>query len=109
MAVAPLREAGLPGFASASGAIVVVVFMRFFGLGSSSRAFAFSLFSAPKYSLTRVSPCDRALLKVNVAYLVLFRLCLVALGAASLWLLFVNASGAAGLGLELLECSSSKS
>jgi hypothetical protein len=36
-------------------ATVVVVFVRFFGLGSSTRASAFSLSSAPKYSLMFVS------------------------------------------------------
>lgn len=35
--------------------VVVVVFVRFFGLGSSARASAFSLSSAPKYSLISVS------------------------------------------------------
>jgi hypothetical protein len=43
-------------FASAVAVVVVVVvFVRFFGLGSSARASAFSLSSAPKYSLIIVS------------------------------------------------------
>ena len=43
-------------FASAVAVVVVVVvFVRFFGFGSSARASAFSLSSAPKYSLTSVS------------------------------------------------------
>lgn len=42
-------------FASAVATVVVVVFVRFFGLGSSARASAFSLSSAPKYSLIFVS------------------------------------------------------
>lgn len=48
----PGREAV---FASAVATVVVVVFVRFFGLGSSARASAFSLSSAPKYSLMFVS------------------------------------------------------
>ena len=35
--------------------VVVAVFVRFFGFGSSARASAFSLSSAPKYSLISVS------------------------------------------------------
>lgn len=45
--------------------VVVVVFVRFFGFGISARASAFSLSSAPKYSLIFVSlvrPC-RAMYK----------------------------------------------
>jgi hypothetical protein len=49
--MAPLRDAGRVGFASTVGAVVIAVFTRFFGFGSSARASAFSLSSAPKYSL----------------------------------------------------------
>jgi hypothetical protein len=55
VAMAPLRDAGRVGFASATGAVVIAVFTRFFGLGSSARASAFSLSSVPKYSLKNVS------------------------------------------------------
>jgi hypothetical protein len=55
VAMAPLRDAGRVGFASAVGAVVIAVLTRFFGLGSSARASAFSLSSVPKYSLTNVS------------------------------------------------------
>jgi hypothetical protein len=55
VAMAPLRDVGRVGFASAAGAVVIAVFTRFFGLGSSARASAFSLSSVPKYSLRKVS------------------------------------------------------
>jgi hypothetical protein len=55
VAMAPLRDAGRVGFASATGAVVIAVFTRFFGLGSSARASAFSLSSVPKNSLKNVS------------------------------------------------------
>ena len=49
------RDAGRADLASAVGTVVVAIFVRFFGLGSSARASAFSLSSAPKYSLANVS------------------------------------------------------
>jgi hypothetical protein len=55
VAMAPLRDAGRVGFASTVGAVVVAVFTRFLGFGSSARASAFSLSSVPKYSLKIVS------------------------------------------------------
>ena len=45
------RDPGRVAVFASAVAVVVVVFVRFFGLGSSARASAFSLSSAPKYSL----------------------------------------------------------
>ena len=51
------RDPGrVAAFVSAIAVVVVVaVFVRFFGFGSSARASAFSLSSAPRYSLVSVS------------------------------------------------------
>ena len=49
------RDPGRVAVFASAVAVVVVVFVRFFGLGSSARASAFSLSSAPKYSLLTVS------------------------------------------------------
>jgi hypothetical protein len=61
VAMAPLRDAGRVGLASTVGAVVVAVFTRFLGFGSSARASAFSLSSVPKYSLEDCQfHCDHA-------------------------------------------------
>jgi hypothetical protein len=77
----PLRDTGRPDFTSTVGAIVIVVFTRFFATGSSVRLSAFSLSSVWKYSLMHVSTIATTLSIVKRTHLVLFKLFLVALGA----------------------------